>query len=85
MQKRIRPTESVIDWRTLRARKGYLDLHNADLIQATGCSSATVSAFFAGNERMNLDTIIRLSAALGLRAKVTFDVAEDTAGTSVTN
>lgn len=77
MRKRNTQNNSIVDWRTLRARKGYLDLHNEDMIQATGCSSRTVSAFFAGDEKMNLDTMIRLAAVIGLRPRITFEPLDD--------
>ena len=63
----------IIDYRTLRARKAYLGLRNEDLINATGCSSATVSAFLAGDERMKLESVVRLAAALGLKPRITFE------------
>jgi hypothetical protein len=68
-----RNNNSIVDWRELRARKAHLDLRNEDLIRQTGCGSRTVSAFLAGDERLNLDTIIRLAAALGLRPRLTFE------------
>jgi hypothetical protein len=67
---------SIVDWRTLRARKGYLDMRNEDLIEATGCSSRTVSAFLAGDEKMNLDTMVRLAAVMGLKPRITFEPVE---------
>ncbi|HKQ90864.1 MAG TPA: hypothetical protein VJZ77_09290 [Blastocatellia bacterium] len=76
MRKLNRQNNSIVDWRALRARKSHLDLYNEDLIQATGCSSRTVSAFFAGDEKMNLDTMIRLAAVMGLRPRITFEVVE---------
>ena len=76
MRKRNTQNNSIVDWRTLRARKGYLDLYNEDLIRATGCSSRTVSAFFAGDEKMNLDTMIRLAAVMGLKLRITFEPVE---------
>jgi hypothetical protein len=68
--------DSIIDWRALRAQKGYLDLRNEDLIRASGCGSRAVSAFLCGDENLQLGTIIRLSAALGLRPRITFEPAE---------
>jgi hypothetical protein len=68
---------SIVDWRTLRARKAYLGLRNEDLMRAADGSSRTVSAFLAGDEKMNLDTIIRLATVLGLSVKITFEVVKD--------
>jgi len=72
-----RNDNSIIDWRTLRARKSYLDLRTEDIVAASGCGSRSVCAFLAGEENLNLETIIRLSAALGLRPRITFEVADN--------
>jgi hypothetical protein len=70
------PKPTFIDYRTLRARKAYLGLRNEDLMRATGCSPRTVSAFLAGNEKMNLEKIVVLAAELGLKPRVTFELLE---------
>lgn len=67
---------SVIDYRALRARKSYLGLKNEDLIEEANCSASTVSAFLAGEESLKMETIIRLSAALGLKPRVIFEPIE---------
>jgi hypothetical protein len=77
MRERNKQDNSVIDWRTLRARKAYLGLYNEDMARAAGCSMPTVTAFLAGDEEMKPGKIISLAAALGLRVKVTFEVIED--------
>lgn len=70
---RCESCKSVIDWRTLRARKSYLNLNIKDLVAASGCGSRSVCAFLSGDESLNLETVIRISAALGLKPKITFE------------
>jgi hypothetical protein len=67
---------SIIDYRFLRGRRGYLGLRNKDLIAQTKTGSRTVAAFFAGDESMELQTIIKLASALGLKPRITFEVVD---------
>ena len=66
----------VINYRKLKARKAYLELSNMDLIQRAGMGSRTVSAFLNGAKTLNLQTIERLAAELGLRVIVDFQPIE---------
>ena len=64
-----------IDAPTLRARKARLNLRSEDLVERGVASWRTVTAFFAG-EPLNLTTIQRLAAQLGLQVEVRFKEIE---------
>lgn len=68
--------QSIINVRALRARKGYLGLYSKDLVEKTGISWPTVTAFFNGAETLNLQTIKKLAEELGLRVIVDFQPIE---------
>ncbi len=67
---------SIINYRKLRAQRAYLGLYIEDIAKSTGSSTATVCAFLQGREGLNLQTIISLAAALGLRPVIDFEPLE---------
>jgi hypothetical protein len=66
-------TNTVVNYRELRAQKARLGLTNEQIELAAKSGPNTVSAFLSGSESMQLRTIINLAAAIGLRVKVDFE------------
>jgi hypothetical protein len=80
LPKRNKHFETVIDYHELRAQRARLEMEYTDVITAVegdAPSTQKLCRFLRGDEDMKVKTIIRLAAALGLRVKVTFEVAED--------
>ena len=87
MAKRAKQIQTVIDYQELRAEWGRHEMDYDKFIAAVVAdggeapSSQTVARFRRGDETMNVKTIIRLAAALGLKPQITFvPIAEEPAG-----
>ena len=65
--------QSVINYPELQAQRARLGITYEDLIELTGAGLGSIAAVMNGKETVNLQTIIRIAAALGLLVKVEFE------------
>lgn len=68
--------QSIINYSELRAQKARLGLCYRDLTEKTGISCSALTCLFNGAETLNVQTIKRLAAELGLRVIVDFQPIE---------
>jgi len=83
MPKLQKEFETVIDYRTLRARRAWLGLEYAKVVEAVEvdggepASEDTLARLLRGDQTMTVNTIVRYAAGLGLRPRVIFEPIEE--------